>query len=299
MLKSIHELTIHELNAIIQNINTGIEFEIAIYFHLSSPLEKEEIKNKIISNHPLKDKIENVIDNLDYNNLRKDMSFVSEPEVSYLTTQDDSVGPSDVVIKVDNELLGLSIKYSNNCNLNISGSHFLSKQSIIEIQNSFDFYGRKYIKEMTHLYGSAENWFRQRKSSEVVNEIIDFIRDKVIHDWSFYLSMESKMKIINLAFHSESPIKFYIARVDKIKGVFKCDIDKNPIKQISISDVTLNKYQTSYVAFNYKGKVFALMQIKFNNGILEKPKGEKFDYVVDGIKMKFGSPLTSWNFNLE
>jgi hypothetical protein len=299
MLKSIHELTTHELNAIIQNINTGIEFELAIYYHLCAPLEKEEIKDKIISKHPLKDKIEYVIRNLDYNNLKKDMNLVSEPEVSYLTTQNDSVGPSDVVVKVDNELLGLSIKYSNNCNLNISGSHFLSKQSILEIQNSFDLYGRNYIKEMTQLYGGAENWFRQRKSSEIVNEFIDFIRDKVIHDWSFYLTAESKMKIINLAFHSESPIKFYIARVDKIKGVFKCEIDKNPIKQISISEVTLIKHQTSYVAFNYKDEKFALMQIKFNNGILEKPKGDKFDYLVDGIKMKFGSPLTSWNFNLE
>jgi hypothetical protein len=299
MLKSIHELTNQELDSIIQNVNTGIEFELAVYYHLSSVNEKEKINIKIISRHPLRDKINDVIANLDSYNLKKDMSMVNEPEFSYLTTQDDSVGPSDVVIKVNNELIGLSIKYSNNCNLNISGSHFLSEESISDIQHSYDFYGKNYISEMIKLYGPAENWFRQRKSSEVVNEIIDLIRDKVIYDWSFYLTDEGKMKIINLAFHSQSPIKFYIARIDKIRGVYKCSLDKNPVKQVLISEVKLKKYQTSYIAFSYRDEVFALMQIKFNNGILEKPKGNVFNYEVDGIKMKFGSPLTSWNFNLQ
>jgi hypothetical protein len=40
------------------------------------------------------------------------------------------------------------------------------------------------------------------------------------------------------------------------------------------------------------------MQIKFNNGILEECKGNNFDFEIDNIRMKIGSPFSSWNFKI-
>jgi hypothetical protein len=299
MLNSIHELSNIEIESIISNINTGIEFEIAIYFHLNNNVDKEIIKDKIINHHPLRDKIEEIISNFDTYSLRSELNLVNEPEATYLTTQDDTVGPSDIVMKINQDLLGLSIKYANNCNLNISGSHFLSAKSIVEIQSTYREFGQRYITEMESLYGNASNWFRMRKTSIVVNEIIDLIRDKVLNDWSNHLTVADRLSIIKLAFHFESPIRFYIARIDKLKGKYTCEINKNPIRELSIDGIILKKYQTSFISFEYNKVIFALMQIKFNNGILEKPKGGTCDYEIDRIKMKFGSPLSSWNFNLK
>ena len=40
------------------------------------------------------------------------------------------------------------------------------------------------------------------------------------------------------------------------------------------------------------------MQVKFNNGILEKTKGKRSDFILDGISMKIGDPFGSWNFSI-
>ena len=299
MLKSIHELSDIELLSITTKINTGIEFEIAIYYQLNSSKDREIITDKIINNHPFKNKIIEIISNFDSYTFRKELNLVQEPEITYLTTQDDTVGPSDVVMKINEDLLGLSIKYSNNCNLNVSGSYFLSAESIRTIKQSYFEYGNKYIAEMNRKYGDVSNWFRQRKTSTIVDEFIDTIRDKVIFDWENHLTINQRIEIIKLGFHFESPIKFYIARVDKKLGKYRCEINKNPIREMNIENVVLRKHQSSFVSFEYENQVFALMQVKFNNGILENPKGNTFDFIENGVKMKFGSPLSSWNFNLK
>jgi hypothetical protein len=74
--------------------------------------------------------------------------------------------------------------------------------------------------------------------------------------------------------------------------------NQSPIKKFIPEDVTLTKEATSFIGFRTNGILFAKMQVKFNNGILEKAKGNSFDFLNDGIRMKKGDPFGSWNFNI-
>jgi len=41
------------------------------------------------------------------------------------------------------------------------------------------------------------------------------------------------------------------------------------------------------------------MQVKFNNGIVEKCKKKNADIECEEIKLSFGKPFSSWNFSVE
>ena len=41
------------------------------------------------------------------------------------------------------------------------------------------------------------------------------------------------------------------------------------------------------------------MQVKFNNGFIEKCKKKTPDIVCEGLKMAYGQPFSSWNFSVE
>jgi len=41
------------------------------------------------------------------------------------------------------------------------------------------------------------------------------------------------------------------------------------------------------------------MQVKFNNGFIEKCKKKTPDIVYEGVKMAYGQPFSSWNFSVE
>ena len=64
-------------------------------------------------------------------------------------------------------------------------------------------------------------------------------------------------------------------------------------------DIILGKYQTSYVAFYLDGTMVGHMQVKFNNGFVEKCKKKNPDVVCQGVNMAFGQPFSSWNFSVE
>lgn len=79
-------------------------------------------------------------------------------------------------------------------------------------------------------------------------------------------------------------------------------IDTTPfhIKVSDVNQVKLSKNAGQFVRFHLRDTVFAQMQIKFNNGILERYKGKRNapDVICDGIAMKFGDAFGSWNFSL-
>jgi len=63
--------------------------------------------------------------------------------------------------------------------------------------------------------------------------------------------------------------------------------------------VTVRKYQTSYVAFYLENRMVGHMQVKFNNGFVEKCKKKNPDLTCEGVKMSYGQPFSSWNFSVE
>ena len=65
------------------------------------------------------------------------------------------------------------------------------------------------------------------------------------------------------------------------------------------NDVIVKKFQTSYVAFYLDGRMIAHMQVKFNNGFIEKCKKQKADIIEQGVRMSYGMPFSSWNFSVE
>ena len=113
------------------NNNIGVEYEFALYYLLLDN-EFQNIFNKLtILNHIKKDKIlqiiENQRDNVYQQMLNQEYSLY---KYVYLATQDDSVGPSDIVLYENHDktgnVLGLSVKYNNGCNVNMSSSYFLT-----------------------------------------------------------------------------------------------------------------------------------------------------------------------------
>ena len=60
----------------------------------------------------------------------------------YLATQDDNVGPSDIVLYENEDksgnVMGLSVKYNNGCNVNISSLNFLTQEDKEELKKRVD-----------------------------------------------------------------------------------------------------------------------------------------------------------------
>lgn len=84
----------------------------------------------------------------------------------------------------------------------------------------------------------------------------------------------------------------------KTNDGFKLDINTKPIKNLDPENIELIKEATSFIGFKTNNVLFAKMQVKFNNGILEKSKGKKCDFTMDGYSMKIGDPFGSWNFSI-
>ena len=116
----------------------------------------------------------------------------------------------------------------------------------------------------------------------------------MIDSWSNKTESEKK-KILELLVHANSPIDFCVIKVNKN---FKIDIDFNPVKEWNPCQVDIKRYESSYVGLYHKNKLIGKIQVKFNNGILEKGKSTNHDHYIDGIYMKNGQPLSSWNFTL-
>jgi hypothetical protein len=214
----------------------------------------------------------------------------------YLATQDDSVGPSDIVLYENHDktgnVLGLSVKYNNGCNVNMSSSYFLTANDKEELKDVQKELTHKHIEYQIDTNGHVSNWFRQRKFSttKYSNAIIDFIRDKVIDCW--YNGDINKQSIINKLYQTDSPIDYEIWKFTKKK----LKVLEKPKNDISANNIDVAKYRGSYIGFYNDENLICKMQVKFNNGILERATPETKDVIcVDDVYMKMGDAFGSWN----
>lgn len=283
------------IQSILNNVNTGFEYELAVFYHFLNPLQKTFFSENVLSQHQLGHRVGNIVNNLDSTSLRDLQVGLTDV---LLTTQDDTYKPSDIVLLYPNRRLGLSVKYNNSCNVNISGGYFLTPSIRMELSNLQRSLAQDYIDEMTSNYGQLENWFRKRKRSEVVNYFIDTLRDSVINHWST-LSPQEQRKVIQMLFQLNSVIPYGIMKIGSPKiGQYPIEIQWNTPTEPSLIDIRLEKYETSFIKFTLKGEQLGLLQVKFNNGFFEKAKGQTYDYLINTTRIKIGSPFSSWNFTI-
>lgn len=290
----LYQTTLSEISS---NINTGVEYEIALFFALlkKNTLEQAQIM-KAINTRKDADKIKNFIAITDTTSVEKALELrgLTIHDVSF-ETQNDEIGPADIVLHLNDGLkLGLSVKYANTCTLNVTGRNFITDSQISELKNLLPTYTQKYIEEMIRNYGSVDNWFRKRKASLITDAYIDLIRDAVIANWK---NVKNKRQLLSSLFHNDSPIEFWVITYGNNGYTLKTR--PTTINVSRADDIILGKYQTSYVAFYLDGTMVGHMQVKFNNGFVEKCKKKNPDVVCQGVNMAFGQPFSSWNFSVE
>lgn len=289
------------LNEITSNINTGVEYEIALFYKLleNKPAEQKQVMSAIQSRYDAA-KVKSIITYTDTNII---LSSLNKRGLEYVDaafeTQNDEVGPADIVlITKDNSSkqvkIGLSVKYANTCTLNVTGRNFITDSQISELRAKLPNYTQDYINEMTATYGDVSKWFRMRKPSRLTDAYIDLIRDAVISNWK---NVHNKTSLLSALFHSDSPIEFWVVTYTNTGYTLKTK--PQTIDMRRAGDVTVGKYQTSYVAFYLDGVMVGHMQVKFNNGFVEKCKKINPDVVCQGVKMAYGQPFSSWNFSVE
>jgi hypothetical protein len=284
------------IQSVLNNVNTGFEYELAVFYYFLTPPQKTFFSENVLSLHQLGQRVVTIVNDLD-------STYLHDLQVGLtdvcLTTQDDYYKPTDVLLIYPNQkLLGLSVKYNNSCNVNISGKYFLTPTNRMELSNLQRSLSQEYIDEMTSKYGQLENWFRNRKRSEVVDYFIDTLRDSVINNWRT-LSLQEQRNVIQMLFQLNSVVPYGIMKIGRPKdGQYPIEIQWNTPTEPSIIDIRLEKHETSFIKFTLNGEPLGLLQVKFNNGFFEKAKGQTYDYLINTTKIKIGSPFSSWNFTI-
>ncbi len=286
----------HTLYEIQHNSNTGVEYEIALFYVL---LPQEEEKAQVLAAINLRtnaEEIKRIIHITDKTIIEQALAAqgLSYNDCSF-ETQNDLVGPADIVLYLTNEQqLGLSVKFANTCTLNVTGLRFITQQQKEQLQQQLKEYTRLYVEEMQQRYGAVENWFRLRKSSKTTDAFIDLIRDAVIANWNL---VPNKVRLLQDLYHADSPIDYWVVEYTR-KGL---SINTHPTKidASQANRITLAKHETSFVAFYLDGERIGHMQVKFNNGFVERCKKAHPDFSVEGIAMAYGKPFSSWNFSIE
>jgi hypothetical protein len=292
----LYSYTIQEIK---HNINTGIEYEIALFYKLLATDEQGVVLDAINSRSD-KEKVMAIIEQTD---IQPILNALSERGVSLLDvsfeTQNDEVGPADIVMHVESsdkqqQTIGISVKYANSCSLNVTGRRFITDNQIAQLKEELPRYTNMYIKDMEEKYGEINNWFRTRKTSTVTDSYIDLIRDAVIATWP---NVENKTSLLSALFHSDSPIEFWVVTFNK-KG-YSLKTKPTTVEASRAEDIAVRKHPTSYVGFYLDDTMIGCMQIKFNNGFIEKCKKRVADVEHQGVKMSYGQPFSSWNFSIE
>lgn len=289
------------LQEISNNINTGVEYEIALFAELIKGNKDEHAKVlAAIQKRSDAAKIQGIMKMSDtasiLNELKKQNYVLTD---ATFETQNDNVGPADIVLNVTDaagkpQQIGLSIKYANTCTLNVTGRNFISASQLDNLKGQLSEYTNAFIQEMNEAYGSVEKWFRHRKPSTTTDKYIDLIRDAVVSNWP---NVKNKTELLSAMFHDDSPIPFWVVTYHN-KGY---DLNTTPpsVEKTRVDDIVVEKYKTSYVAFYLDGQRIGKMQVKFNNGFIEKCKKNTPDIVEQNVPMSFGQPFSSWNFSVE
>ena len=287
-------------NELKYNNNPGIEYEIACLYNLTiNKKDKSNILNCIINNHSKSADIKEII-----YKLNRPMSCIDWKNSSgniyddlEIVTQDDNVGPADIILNYSGEKVGISIKYNNKCNINITGRDFLPDDKINTLKSIIPNKINNCVRESAESYGHPNKWFRKRIKSTSTDEIIDIIRKEVISEWDIKSENEKKT-IINKLFHNESPIPFWVLEIRDTRQGFCVMLNKTPPHYDDVSNLKLEIHETSFIMFKYNNTKIGKMQVKFNNGILEKAGKKSYDIEEQGVKMKYGNPFSSWNFSI-
>lgn len=294
----LHTETLSEIS---RNTNTGVEYEIALFYQLLKikPDEQSKVMEAIRTRSDA-DKINAIIAYTKVAKIEKELRDRGLELVdASFETQNDKIGPADIVMYVkdhDEETynIGLSVKYSNKCSFNVTGRHFIPDDQIAHLRAQLPDYTKRYIKEMTKKYGDVSNWFRKRKASATTDQFVDQLRDAVVANWP---NVTDKTTLLSALFHSDSPIEFWV--VTYTSRYYRLRTHPQTIDMSRAADVTVAKHQTSYVAFYLDGTMVAHMQVKFNNGFIEECKKKHPDVVCQGVDMAYGQPFSSWNFCVE
>ncbi len=289
------------LSEISNNINTGVEYEIALFYKLlkNQPNEQTQVMRSINGRYDVS-KVKSIIAQTDISNIEHALQNMGlNLYDSSFETQNDEVGPADIIMYVENKQgqrkkIGLSVKYANTCTLNVTGRNFITDAQIAQLKKQLPHYTEMYINEMTESYGDVNNWFRKRKPSTTTDNYIDLIRDAVIENWN---NVKNKTTLLSALFHSDSPIEFWVITYGNRGYTLKTK--PQTIDMSRADNVTVGKYQTSYVAFYLDGIMVGHMQVKFNNGFVEKCKKKNPDVICQGVEMSYGQPFSSWNFSVE
>jgi hypothetical protein len=279
------------------NNNVGVEYEFALYYLLLDKEFQDTFNKLTISNHIKKDKILQIIENQRDNVYQQIANDIySSYKYVYLATQDDTVGPSDIVL-YENDVgtgnsLGLSVKYNNSCNVNMSSQYFLTENDKEYLKNIQKEYTNRHIEYQLNNRGNVTNWFRVRKYSTTPYStgIIDAIRECVIIRWKYgYID---KQNVIDKLYQTDSPINYEVWKFTKKK----LKVLEKPNIAVSACDIDIGKYKGSYVGFYNNGNLICKMQVKFNNGILERATPDTKDVIcIDDMYMKMGDAFGSWN----
>lgn len=288
------------LNEIRSNENPGVEYEIALFFVLCP---KEQEKNQVMNTINQRDDKNKVLSIINRTSSQEINSFLANRGLSLVDcsfeTQNDDVGPADIVMHVEDNSgkqskIGLSIKYANTCTLNVTGRRFITDAQISNLIQRQVQYTDQYVKEMTATYGSVENWFRKRKPSRTTDQFIDLVRDAVIENWP---NLTDKEALLEDLYQSSSPIEYWVFKYTNRSY----EINNKPfhVSTQLANRIEVRKMDTSYVAFYLDDTRIGHMQVKFNNGFVEKCKKQKPDLVVEGVRMSYGQPFSSWNFSIE
>lgn len=283
------------------NNNTAVEYEYALFDvllkHYGFNDEEQLFRSEVIDKHRKKTKINDIIATTNISAVVREISRLNQRvEAITIETQNDEIGPADIVFHLEEEKIGISVKYSNSCSLNVSGRYFLYPEDVDYLKSLQRDYTERFIEDMKTRYGHASAWFRHSELRSSINdEYIGLIRDRVISNWS---TLNNKVALVRRFYHDDSPIPFWIYEY-KERGKSVLRTTPVTLNEEQIRSMTIRRWETSYVVFEVDGKPVGKMQVKFNNGILEEDKRKKKeDFLEDGIRMKMGTPFNSWNFSI-
>lgn len=293
------------LSEVSNNINTGVEYEIALFYKLlkNQPNEQTQVMNAINRRYDVA-KVKSIIAETDATSIERALSAAGLELVdASFETQNDEVGPADIVMYVESKIgqrkkIGLSVKYANTCTLNSTSARFITEEQRREISAVYPSYLQRYKDYMSRTYGNASKWHRKR--CPVTNEFIDLLRNAVIKNWQ---QRRDKRDVLAAAFQNTSPIEFWV--VTYVRSGFVLDTKPVCIDLSRSDDVVLEKNAGQFVKFVLDGHAYAKMQVKFNNGMYElnldhrgKRKREQPNEIIDGIEFIYGDPFGSWNFSI-
>lgn len=226
-----------------------------------------------------------------------------------LVTQDDSVGPADVIITNNGENnLDISVKKgkSNTCQSNISGNTYYKTLGCSLPENllkEVPLVCKEFINEMKQMFGHYSRWFRDKKCTRLSHTKKDYEHKLILNACNVFneCGNHDKRKALFIkALNIEKP-NYVICRYTKKGTIYETPPSLNGI---DIDRIYARPYKTSYVGFylddTFDDTLLYKMQVKFNNGILERSEktGRKDILIGDDYYASFGNPIISWNFSV-